>query len=427
MKRFVFVLLTAVCMIAPIVSQTEDDFQVLQKPDGTVTITGYSGALAAITIPATIHNQPVNEIGSNSFAGSTTLRSVTLPASITVIGNSAFAGCSNLANVRFGQAVVSIGDRAFWNCALPAVDLPASLLVIGNSAFAGNRFTSVTIPDSVTRIGVDAFSANPSLGEFLVGSSVEEIFYNALGTDANPLSLIVIRRTGLNLGSIGLDPSFVNVYGTGGAGVYAKRGNVWLKETADPMRFALPNTTPQRMPERSAAIEKMPAPLPASAPPPSWSQTPVPPPPPSSAVQPVVNPAPRPSPSVRSASQLIGSVWTVYFPPNEGSFTGLNSVLAATNKKTLEDLATLLEENPSLNVRIIGYTNPMQPTRREEQTVLRPLSTQRAENVASVLDFYGISRQRMTVRGAGGDSPLASYASRGDWYRNRRVEITIVR
>jgi outer membrane protein OmpA-like peptidoglycan-associated protein len=93
----------------------------------------------------------------------------------------------------------------------------------------------------------------------------------------------------------------------------------------------------------------------------------------------------------------------------------------------MEELSDILKEFPSLKVRITGYTNPMRPTSREIRRVLQPLSEQRAEAAARLLNFYGISRGRMVVRGAGASEPLASYARRADWHLNRRAEIVIFR
>ena len=126
-------------------------------------------------------------------------------------------------------------------------------------------------------------------------------------------------------------------------------------------------------------------------------------------------------------AKLVGQVYTVYFPGNGASFTGLGSELAESNKNTLEELSALLQANRNLNIRVTGYANPMRPTAREERNVLRPLSLRRAEAVAQVLEFYGIARSRMRINGAGGTSPLATYQNRNEWYRNRRVEITLIR
>jgi outer membrane protein OmpA-like peptidoglycan-associated protein len=90
-------------------------------------------------------------------------------------------------------------------------------------------------------------------------------------------------------------------------------------------------------------------------------------------------------------------------------------------------VAAILEKYPAYRVRITGYANPLRPTAREERNVLVPISRERAKAAAAMLEFYGVAARRMVTVGAGGANPIAGYNNRGDWYRNRRAEITIIR
>ena len=64
--------------------------------NGVAVITNYTGTNAVLEIPAELDGFSVAEIGSQSFAGNSTLASVTVPGSVTNIRAYAFAGCSSL-------------------------------------------------------------------------------------------------------------------------------------------------------------------------------------------------------------------------------------------------------------------------------------------------------------------------------------------
>ncbi len=133
----------------------------------------------------------VTEIGELAFCDCSGLTSVTIPESVTSIGDRAFANCSGLKKItvakgnpvykseenciieketntlvlgcrssKIPDSVTTIGGRAFWGCSglTGELTIPDSVTTIGERAFSGcSGLTSVTIPKSVTEIGICAF------------------------------------------------------------------------------------------------------------------------------------------------------------------------------------------------------------------------------------------------------------------------------
>lgn len=146
--------------------------------------------LTSITIP-----ESVTYIGNDAFASCRSLKSVSLPNTISNIGffdfcssltsiiipNSvinidayAFNRCVSLTSVIIPNSVAEIGYRSFSNCVkLPSITIPNSVKKIDIEAFIGcSSFTSITIPKSVTEIGESAFSSCLSLKQIICKSNI---------------------------------------------------------------------------------------------------------------------------------------------------------------------------------------------------------------------------------------------------------------
>ena len=103
----------------------------------------------------------VTEIAANAFSYSyemTTFDELKFFTGLKSIGDEAFHYCGNLTNITLPDSVTYIGKEAFAHCRLTSINLPNSVTTIGESAFEYcGTFTDITIPESVTSIGHFAF------------------------------------------------------------------------------------------------------------------------------------------------------------------------------------------------------------------------------------------------------------------------------
>lgn len=89
-----------------------------------------------------------------AFIECTSLKSVSMPESMTWIGDSAFAGCTGLEQVEISPNLTTIGPNSFYSCnGLTSVVVPDKVTIIESLAFFGClNLKSITIPASVTTL-----------------------------------------------------------------------------------------------------------------------------------------------------------------------------------------------------------------------------------------------------------------------------------
>ena len=140
--------------------------------------------LTSVTIP-----NSVTKIGDYAFRNCSALTSITIPNSVTSIGNYAFYKCSGLRSVTIPNSVTTIGDDAFGDCtSLTSVTIPNSVKTIGKYAFYKcGRLTSVTIPNSVTTIGYAAFYDCKAFKKTNYTGTVADWCKIEFGSSSNPI------------------------------------------------------------------------------------------------------------------------------------------------------------------------------------------------------------------------------------------------
>jgi uncharacterized repeat protein (TIGR02543 family) len=112
-------------------------------------------------LPVTAIGSSTNPSGNGAFL-STSITSITIPASVTSIGGYAFMSCTNLTTVTIpaNSNLTSIGDYAFVSCtSLTSITIPNSVTSIGDQAFDScTGLTSITIPATVIQVGSNVFN-----------------------------------------------------------------------------------------------------------------------------------------------------------------------------------------------------------------------------------------------------------------------------
>jgi len=88
--------------------------------------------------------------------------------------------------------------------------------------------------------------------------------------------------------------------------------------------------------------------------------------------------------------------------------------------RTLDQLATALNDDPRSTISIEGHTDSTGSVRHNES-----LSLARAESVKSYLVGRGVNPSRVTTQGLGQDYPVASNATEAGRQQNRRVEVVV--
>ena len=96
------------------------------------------------------------------------------------------------------------------------------------------------------------------------------------------------------------------------------------------------------------------------------------------------------------------------------------STLKTGGKQTVNQLADFLNEYPERNVLIEGFTD----SQGSEDFNLK-LSSERAENVKSVLMSKGVQSNRIRIYGYGTKFPVADNKTKDGRRQNRRVEVVI--
>ena len=172
----------------------------------------YCTGLTSITIP-----NSVTSIGDEAFYECDGVTSITIPNSVTSIGYGAFYGCTGLTSITIPNSVTSIGDEAFYRCVVTKENFnnqsnipPSGLIVCDVRTESGfcikdnalvkylGKERTITIPNSVTSIGDEAFYRCSKLTSITIPNRVTTIVKSAF--EWSGLTSITIPNSVTNIG-----------------------------------------------------------------------------------------------------------------------------------------------------------------------------------------------------------------------------------
>ena len=126
-----------------------------------------------------------NIIVDNQYSGSTKFLSkgeevteITIPNGVTSIGKNAFAGCTSITKVIIPNTVTSISQGAFMNCTnLTTIEFETGIdikEIPDYFCYNNQKFLNIELPETITKIGVYAFSNN-AINTIIFPKNVKEI------------------------------------------------------------------------------------------------------------------------------------------------------------------------------------------------------------------------------------------------------------
>ncbi len=153
-------------------------------PD-SVTRIGSSAFYGCSNLKSVVISGPITSINYQTFRECSALESVTLPDSVIKIYEKVFWGCTNLKSINLPDSLISIGAQAFWYCeSLESLTIPESLTSIGTSAFSGTPWLDKQMteknPFAIVNGILIAANCNLCSEEVIIPDSVKSIAKDAL-------------------------------------------------------------------------------------------------------------------------------------------------------------------------------------------------------------------------------------------------------
>ena len=124
----------------------------------------------------------LSDAGYKAFSECTRLEEITLPASLTGNASEMFSGCNSLKKVNFAEGATTIPNGLFKNMSITTFECPDSITRIGNEAFQNcSNLESVVLSKKLEKIGESAFENCTKLTEVELPETLKVMENNYYG------------------------------------------------------------------------------------------------------------------------------------------------------------------------------------------------------------------------------------------------------
>ena len=233
------------------------DIQVPQEDGSTLvfmvsgavcSLKSYEGEPVNLVVPAEVQGYPVTAVEAESFKNCNSLKTLSLPDSVTRIGKSAFEDCRNLEEIHFSRGLTEIESNAFCRTGLKEVRLPDGIERLGYESFGWiDSLEVVSLPPSFLENGCDsAFSGCDRLARVIVEEGKTELMSTGFLPWNGPKYLYLPGSLEFGLEYCYLDP---------GVTVCAPEGSYALTCAQEMGLNTIPCETPEDIPDVQSVTE----------------------------------------------------------------------------------------------------------------------------------------------------------------------------
>lgn len=157
---------------------------------GTGAMTDYASAAKSPfynfrnELTTVVIGEGITTVGTYAFANQNKLTTISLPSTMTALKKCAFNQCRAVTSCNFPDSITTIASSAcnYWT-AFPGAALPASLTTIESNSFGNwQSAAELNIPGGVKYIPINAFSGWTSLTSLTLNEGLEEIAGQAFGS-----------------------------------------------------------------------------------------------------------------------------------------------------------------------------------------------------------------------------------------------------